>query len=126
MSSDEEDIVLDPFIGTGTAAIASKKLGRKFIGIDVDAKYVEITNKKLVETLPTIVNNCYVSDFLGNVITIRDKDWDKIKSAFVIPKNPLELEKREIYFLQRNNRTIKYDSVDDAQKDLFPMCKEKE
>ena len=126
MSSDEEDIVLDPFIGTGTAAIASKKLGRKFIGIDVDAKYVEITNKKLVETLPTIVNNCYVSDFLGNVITIRDKDWDKIKSAFVIPKNPLELEKREIYFLQRNNRTIKYDSVDDAQKDLFPICKEKE
>jgi len=79
----------------------------------------------LEETIPTIVNNCYVSDFLGNVITIRNKDWDKIKSAFVIPKNPLELEKREIYFLQRNSRTIKYDSVDDAQKDLFQMCKEK-
>lgn len=97
MSSDEGDIVLDPFIGTGTTAIAAKKLGRMFIGIDIDPKYVEITNKKLEEVEPTIINGCYVSNFLDNVVTIRNIDWERIKDAFVISQDPLELEKNGIY-----------------------------
>lgn len=96
MSTDEGDIVLDPFIGTGTTAIAAKKLGRRFIGIDIDPKYVEITNKKLEQTKPTIINGCYVSIFLNKIITLRDKDWEQIKNAFRIPATPLELEKKEI------------------------------
>ncbi|MGC8964308.1 MAG: DNA-methyltransferase [Brevinematia bacterium] len=126
MSTDEGDIVLDPFIGTGTTAIAAKKLGRKFIGIDIDPKYVEITNKKLEETVPTVINGCYVSNFLGNVITIRDKDWDKIKDAFIIPRDPLELEKREIYLLHNKEKTKKYEVARGMQSNLFSICKEKE
>lgn len=124
-SSDEGDIVLDPFIGTGTTAIAAKKLGRKFIGIDIDPKYVEITNKKLEEVKPTAINGCYVSNFLGNVITIRDKDWDKIKGAFVIPQDPLELEKKEIYLVHKKGKTIKYEVVRGIQSDLFSISGEK-
>jgi site-specific DNA-methyltransferase (adenine-specific) len=126
MSSDEVDIVLDPFVGTGTTAIAAKKLGRKFIGIDIDSKYVEITNKKLEETEPTVINGCYVSNFLGHVITVRDKDWKKIKDAFLIPTDPLELEKREIYLLHKKGRTIKYELIGGIQRDLFSICREKE
>lgn len=107
MSSDEGDIVLDPFVGTGTTAVAAKRLGRKYIGIDIDSKYVEITKKKLENTEPTIINDCYVSIFLDKVITMRDKDWDKIKDAFVIPKDPLELEKREIYLHQKKEDILK-------------------
>ena len=84
-SSDEGDIVLDPFMGTGTTAIAAKKLGRKFIGIDIDSKYVEITNKKLEDVQPTLINGCYVSNFLDKVINVRDEDWDKIKEAIFYP-----------------------------------------
>lgn len=126
MSSDEGDIVLDPFVGTGTTAIAAKKLGRKFIGIDIDPKYVEITNKKLEEAEPILINGCYVSNFLGNVITIGDKDWDKIKDAFSIPTDPLELEKREICMLHKKGRTIKYEVVGGIQSDLLSLCGEKE
>src|SRR3989338_2486644 len=78
MSSDEADVILDPFIGTGTTAIAAKKLGRKFIGIDIDSKYAEITNRKLEQIEPTMINVCHVSLFLNNVVTLRDKDWVKI------------------------------------------------
>ncbi|MGQ9848403.1 MAG: DNA methyltransferase, partial [Bacteroidales bacterium] len=120
------DIILDPFVGTGTTAIAAKKLGRRFIGIDIDPKYVEITNKKLEEAESTLINGCYVSNFLDNVITVRDKDWDKIKDAFVIPTGPLELEKREIYLLHKKGKTIKCELIGGRQKDLFSICREKE
>jgi site-specific DNA-methyltransferase (adenine-specific) len=123
MSTDEGDIVLDPFIGTGTTAIAAKRLGRKFIGIDIDPKYVEITNKKLEQVEPTVINGCYVSIFLDDVVTVRDKDWAKIKDAFVIPKDPLELEKRKIYMINRKRkipkRKIKIES--EIQSELFSI-----
>jgi site-specific DNA-methyltransferase (adenine-specific) len=126
MSSDEGDIVLDPFVGTGTTAIAAKKLGRRFIGIDIDYKYVEITNRKLDITEPTVINGCYVSIFLDNVITIRDKDWNKIRGAFFIPQDPLELEKEEIYLLHKNGKKVKSRLIENSQRALFSLCKEKE
>lgn len=102
MSTDEGDIVLDPFIGTGTTAIAAKKLGRRFIGIDIDPKYVAIAKSKLEQTKPTMINGCYVSIFLDKIITIRDKDWKKIKNLFSIPSTPLDLEKEEIKLRIKN------------------------
>lgn len=47
MSTDEDDIVLDPFIGAGTTALAAKRLGRNYIGIDIDPKYKDIISEKL-------------------------------------------------------------------------------
>jgi site-specific DNA-methyltransferase (adenine-specific) len=40
-------IVLDPFVGSGTTAIAAKKLGRRFIGIDSNREYVDIALRRL-------------------------------------------------------------------------------
>lgn len=45
--TNENDIVIDCMVGTGTTAIVAKKLGRKYIGIDIDETYVNITRKKL-------------------------------------------------------------------------------
>ncbi len=47
MSSDEGDTVLAPFMGIGTTALAAKRPGRKYIGIELDTKYVEIAENKL-------------------------------------------------------------------------------
>ena len=41
--------ILDPFIGSGTTAIAAKKLGKNYIGIDTNEKYVKISEKRLKE-----------------------------------------------------------------------------
>jgi site-specific DNA-methyltransferase (adenine-specific) len=40
-------VVLDPFIGSGTTALAAKKLGRNYIGVDINEKYVKIALKRL-------------------------------------------------------------------------------
>jgi len=46
-SSNPKDLVLDCFIGSGTTAIAAKKLNRNFIGCDNNKKYVTIARKRL-------------------------------------------------------------------------------
>jgi site-specific DNA-methyltransferase (adenine-specific) len=43
----EGDTVLDPFMGSGTTAVACKQLQRNFIGFELSQKYVDIANKRL-------------------------------------------------------------------------------
>jgi site-specific DNA-methyltransferase (adenine-specific) len=43
----EDNLVLDPFVGSGTTAIAAKELGRSYIGIDTNAEYCRIARKSL-------------------------------------------------------------------------------
>jgi len=42
-------VVLDPFIGSGTTAVAAKKLGKNYIGIDANEKYVKISERRIKE-----------------------------------------------------------------------------
>lgn len=46
-SSDEGDIVFDPFLGSGTTAVACKELNRKYIGFEISEKYCKIANDRL-------------------------------------------------------------------------------
>lgn len=46
-SSETNGVVLDPFMGSGTVAIAAQQVGRQFIGFEIDKKYVEMTEKRL-------------------------------------------------------------------------------
>ena len=63
-STNKGDKILDPFLGTGTTAVVSKKLGRKYFGIESDEKYYKaaverINNTKIIEEsyLDTLENN---------------------------------------------------------------------
>ncbi len=46
-SSNPGEIVLDPFVGSGTTAVAAKRLGRRYIGIDLSPTYAEHTQERL-------------------------------------------------------------------------------
>ena len=47
ISSTNANIVLDPFMGSGTTALAAKNLGRQFIGIDISPEYCEMARERL-------------------------------------------------------------------------------
>jgi site-specific DNA-methyltransferase (adenine-specific) len=48
--SNEGDTVLDNCMGSGTTGVACKRLGRNFIGIELDPGYFEIAKKRINET----------------------------------------------------------------------------
>ncbi|MBM3702896.1 MAG: hypothetical protein FJW63_07925 [Actinobacteria bacterium] len=51
VNSNKDDIILDPFIGSGTTAVACKELGRNYIGIDLSPDYCAMAEKRLQNTI---------------------------------------------------------------------------
>lgn len=52
----ENAIILDPFSGSGTTCIAAKNINRHYIGIEIDSYNVEISNKRLLESVQLDLN----------------------------------------------------------------------
>ena len=48
--SNEDDIILDPFMGSGTTAKVARALGRHYIGFEISAEYCDIIRKRLEQT----------------------------------------------------------------------------
>ena len=45
----KEDIVMDPFMGSGTSAVAAEFVGRNWVGVELSPNYTEVANKRLLE-----------------------------------------------------------------------------
>lgn len=99
MSTDVGDIVLDPFAGTGTSLVAAKRLGRSYIGLELDPNYVQISQKNLASTEATSkLHDAWVSIYLDKIVTLRDKDWGQLQEHFIIPTPKKELEYKSIVY----------------------------
>ena len=96
-ATDENDVVLDPFSGTGSTAVAAKKLNRRYIGFELDQEYIKIAKDNLDKVKPdSKINDIWVSFYLGEIKTIRDKDWDVLSENFEIPENLKEIDFKKI------------------------------
>ena len=75
----EDAVVLDPFVGSGTTAVAAKKLGRKFIGIDTNREYVEIALERL-ENIEKSKDKEYKSNKREMQLTLLEKQREYLTS----------------------------------------------
>lgn len=51
-STQADDVVLDPFFGTGTTGAVAKKLGRRYIGIEREQDYIDVATKRIAAVEP--------------------------------------------------------------------------
>lgn len=56
ISTVEGDVVLDPFVGAGNSGVAARSLGRKFVGIDVCAEYLQTARRKVADACPQMLD----------------------------------------------------------------------
>ncbi len=53
-SNKDANLILDPFLGSGTTAVAAKILGRKCVGIEISEKYCEIAKRRLAQSVMSL------------------------------------------------------------------------
>jgi len=88
LGSRPRDIVLDPFVGSGTTLIACKKTNRTGIGIEINPEYCQIARKRLSilpESLDKFIGLESSSKSIAGEVT---RNQDSLKE----PKQPIELE----------------------------------
>ncbi|MFC1613471.1 DNA methyltransferase, partial [Patescibacteria group bacterium] len=67
----KDAVVLDPFIGSGTTALATKRLGLNYIGIDVNPEYVEISKQRLNDVKREDVEEIQEQNDLLDLINVK-------------------------------------------------------
>jgi len=87
-SSNEGDIVLDPFCGCGTAIIEAHNNNRKWIGIDINKEAWKVLHEKRAEQVPLTLSGSfkeatYVSRDIDEVNTLNERDFEKWANQFL-------------------------------------------
>ena len=109
ISTEKNDLVLDPFIGAGTTALAAKALGRRYIGIDNSKMYVDITKEKLKKIRKNKNLDCkYVYGKVGQTKTSIVKNNDMCIPHTVKDKD-IVLEDSKLSKSIKPSQYFKYD-----------------
>ncbi|MBX7219441.1 MAG: site-specific DNA-methyltransferase [Blastocatellia bacterium] len=99
--TDEEDLILDPFCGSGTTLVAASLLGRTAIGIDIAHKAVELTRQRLANPIKTD------SNLLKNGIeAYKNADTDALSFLTGIPHVTVQRNKGIDAFLKTTVRGV--------------------
>lgn len=88
LTTDEGDVVLDPFCGSGTSCVAAKLLGRKYIGIDVSNEAIALSRQRLLNPVKT--ESSLLKNGRGSYI---NADKDALGSLNGIAFNPVHRNK---------------------------------
>lgn len=66
-STNPGDLVLDPFMGSGTTGVASVSAGRRFVGVDLDPTYIHVAKRRLHEVTNFSSDNFRLTSFANGI-----------------------------------------------------------
>ena len=103
VNSFEGDLILDPFVGTGTTCVVAKKMNRRFIGIDISAKYIDHARSRIFKAKP----NTFVNILVGKTSHESKKDLDE-NWNFIQKKRNRKIDNELLEKHIKKNREIKF------------------
>jgi modification methylase len=103
-SSRPDDLVLDPFCGTGTTGAVAKQLGRRFVGIEREASYAAAAKKRLAATQPLPAPT--LAPFMTAREAPRVPFAALVERGLVVPGAQLSDSKRKVKALVRADGAI--------------------
>ena len=93
-SSNKNDLILDPFLGSGTTAVVSKKLGRFFCGIEKEKKYSEAAKKRIKNAKP--IEDNYLDTLQNNRSKPRIPFGSLVEMGIIKPGTEIYDQKKKI------------------------------
>ena len=93
ISSNPQDLVLDPFAGSGTTLAVAKKLGRQWLGIELSSEYIKNIKKRLLDTKVGEELNGPSDPLKSSPKTARGKKSIRLRKGVSIPQSDAEIEK---------------------------------
>ena len=123
MSTDEGDLILDPFMGTGTTAVAAARLGRRHLGFELSPEYADIARGKVARvSADSRLGDAWVSFHLNQPATIRDADWESIAPHFVVPEPRREIDRMKIRLRRKGDAAVCECESNYSQPMLAPLA----
>jgi len=105
-SSNKNDYILDPFLGSGTTAVVAKKLGRIFYGIEKEKTYFKAANKRLNST--KVIEDEYLDTLPNNRSKPRIPFGSLVEMGLIKPGTEIYDQKKKINAKIMADGSIKY------------------
>jgi modification methylase len=105
-SSRPDDVVLDPFCGTGTSCAVAKRLGRRFLGIEREAEYANAARARVASMRP--VPAAAVASFVTAREAPRVPFASLIERGLVMPGATLSDRKRKVHAVVRADGAVSF------------------
>ena len=93
-SSNKNDFILDPFLGSGTTAVVSKKLGRNYFGIEKEKYYFDAAKKRLENT--NIIKDEYLDTLQNNRTKPRIPFGSLVEMGLIKPGTEIYDQKKKV------------------------------
>ena len=93
-TTNKDDIILDPFLGTGTTAVVAKKLGRKYFGIEKDKKYFKAANERINKA--KVIEESYLDSLENNKSKPRIPFGSLVELGIIKPGTNIFDQKKKI------------------------------
>ena len=105
-SSNKNDFILDPFLGSGTTAVVSKKLGRVYYGIEKEKKYFDASIKRVKKT--NLIKDEYLDVIKNNKSKPRIPFGSLIELGVIKPGTEIFDQQKKIYAKVMVDGSIRY------------------